>query len=1374
MAIHIDVLAEINRREMDRQADAMADRMERAGKTAGDEWTAGFAEGVDKNNPKIVAALDRSAAATNRVTSAQMAYNRVTADGKATEEQTVNARNRLSAAMTTERESWEKTTASMAKAREEAIRTHREYDVLAGGLQKVSTDMAKFGDDIENVAAKGLRDVERGSAAAADGMRGLSRSFGLPPAAVAALAAIGPLLIDTAEVAVTASQSILLLPAAAAAAGAGMLTLSIATDGFDKAIKDIRDPKKFATDIAGFSPVMQQAALSIRNLLPEIDNLRHATQDSFFEGFSGEIDKLVKTFDPSIQQLTTSIAGSFNTMITGVAEQLMTPENLGNINEIITNIENAFHNLEPAAKAVAQALLDITSAGSGFLPGLATDISNAAQEFANFISEARKTGQLQEWINEGIQAVKLLGQAVYDVGHFIMEAFGSDAHTALANFQRDLNGIESVTNLLNGDLSSMSNSNLKEPGFLADMREELDKMTGIAAAVRDGFNNLNLVFDVLEARAIQIADSVKHALEIPIDLINKMISGLNSLPGLKPDIPLIPKAPDIDNQVGRDLDSGKIKFHPWDSLPENTAPNRDDDNHYTGDRDPTSKTGTHTWIDPKTGKTNVLVPGLGWVPSDDPRASTRGGNPGLFDVPTAPEKGSKKDALDSIKAGLDPNSYKVDPFAPVGGLPIPGSLPGKTSAYGIPGTPGAPGMTGAVNPFGVDQQAVLEANETVLKSAHKMEEDKKTLLALQKENGASQEDIEKAQWSLQEDGWALQKAQADLVEKQRGTTKSLKSGMTELGAALDPDFGLSKGLAGFVENLTKFVGNVALAGPLAKMQATANASPIQGGYGLLGINGANNMAAGLSPLLGRPYSAGGFGGPAAADSAYGAPGGGISIPNMPGDKATMTRQEMASLGIPALYQNPAGGGSPAIPQWVQDIAHQYGGPDLVAGSTPHGNADGSGLHGVPGSAGYAVDITGPQAQQDALAQFFKANPELSAMMIHQGADGTPYGINGGQDVSGRFFNTAGGTYGDEAGMVHWAPSFAPGGGAPGQGAPGGAPGGAPNWDAVAQAESSGNWSNADTGNNGHYGGLQFSPQTWRAYGGQGNPQDATRDQQIAIANNTAFNGYNGTPPQGLSAWETITKGMVPGIGTNTPAGAGWGMGGGDVPQGGGNAGPGGQGPYLPPVQGPGTLSWGHNAPGTLSGTPGGSGIGDSAGTPIGGLAPVQNQGSGTGIGLTPGGTLDTALGMAASAFPGLGQAAQTGVKLASRAIQFGGQAAGIITQGALDTILPTGGSALAQNSWLTRIVGGLAGATPALPNMAGGDKNKQIQGPLTPQEALAQHFGDPQAAGNTANIVVNNNNASPDQNGKALAYHWQAANPVPAGTGGAYGGGPPA
>jgi LysM repeat protein len=53
------------------------------------------------------------------------------------------------------------------------------------------------------------------------------------------------------------------------------------------------------------------------------------------------------------------------------------------------------------------------------------------------------------------------------------------------------------------------------------------------------------------------------------------------------------------------------------------------------------------------------------------------------------------------------------------------------------------------------------------------------------------------------------------------------------------------------------------------------------------------------------------------------------------------------------------------------------------------------------------------------------------------------------------------------------------------------------WDTIAQCESGGNWA-INTGN-GFYGGLQFTLSSWRAVGGTGYPNQASREEQIARA-----------------------------------------------------------------------------------------------------------------------------------------------------------------------------------------------------------------------------------------------------------------------------------
>jgi hypothetical protein len=96
------------------------------------------------------------------------------------------------------------------------------------------------------------------------------------------------------------------------------------------------------------------------------------------------------------------------------------------------------------------------------------------------------------------------------------------------------------------------------------------------------------------------------------------------------------------------------------------------------------------------------------------------------------------------------------------------------------------------------------------------------------------------------------------------------------------------------------------------------------------------------------------------------------------------------------------------------------------------------------------------------------------------------------------------------------------------------------WDQVARCESGGNWA-INTGN-GYYGGLQFSPATWTSNGGTGMPNQASREEQIRVAENVF-------KTQGIGAWPTcgakagaVTPGVISvsnsgGAATVSPAGA---------------------------------------------------------------------------------------------------------------------------------------------------------------------------------------------------------------------------------------------
>lgn len=152
------------------------------------------------------------------------------------------------------------------------------------------------------------------------------------------IAGVIPPLYTLASAAATASQSLMALPAAGAAATAAFVSLKLGTEGFGQAMKDIRDPAKFAEDLRALSPAAQQAALSIQSLLPQFDALKMKAQEALFDGMGQQIERLSGAYLPTIENMVTGINGAFNDMATGIADELMTPDSFAAIQNLTSNI----------------------------------------------------------------------------------------------------------------------------------------------------------------------------------------------------------------------------------------------------------------------------------------------------------------------------------------------------------------------------------------------------------------------------------------------------------------------------------------------------------------------------------------------------------------------------------------------------------------------------------------------------------------------------------------------------------------------------------------------------------------------------------------------------------------------------------------------------------------------------------------------------------------------------------------------------------------------------------------------------------------------------------------------------------------------------
>lgn len=593
--------------------------------------------------------------------------------------------------------------------------------------------------------------------------------------------------------------------------------------------------------------------------------------------------------------------------------------------------------------------------------------------------------------------------------------------------------------------------------------------------------------------------------------------------------------------------------------------------------------------------------------------------------------------------------------------------------------------------------------------------------------------------------------------------KKASEALGDIGNQLDADFGISKGLAGIAENITRFVAGLAFAPVIGALKGVQAAN---GGYD------ANSMGAGMMGLVGGAMGMG----PQAAQSSgmpmvsttYPTPIYSYSPTGAPGPMTTPVGP-MSMSNLPSILNDT--GSVPSGPQSrnAAAIIQQLWGDQLrgkIGGSRDNNTAENT--H----DAGLAIDIPiGPD--QMALGDEINAYLQQNAEQL-----GLKYSIwrDHGQNVGGGSFTVPGhqnhidaqfnGQPGAQSSTM--PPSMAsasgatpvyvvnmPGGGmgigssAYSAGEPGAsassfggtsqsgiagyiadkaAAAGYSASDAqafVAQTLGESNLDptayGANTGDatGGASGIFQFTPGTWAQFGAGGDPLNA-RDNidayfRLAEARDPGQGDMRsrlaqisvGGPavPANNAPWDSYmnqSRGLI-GDRFGAATARGGGTGGGIGP---GMAGLPQSAPFGPaagsPVGGPaspGQSVMGGRAYG--QGTPASGGLGFG-----GGLIGMAGSAASGAIGLATSGAamgMDGGMGGAAAS-----AVAQIGIQQIQRAIGAGAQYAGALAGGLLETF-SLNDSALGDpsKSWLGKIAGVVAGVRPSLPNTAGKQGGEQ-------------------------------------------------------------------
>lgn len=1000
---------------IDAQAKRVHDDLVRgasgAGRDAGQRFSSNYAGAVADSSGKISRAFDRvvdsiskvnevtdklnaqrdvTAATTDRLNAKEAEYNRALRDNANDTETLTRLHNELNEARIENNREMQKQISLFGQATR-ASQTHHS------ALEAVRKAQEAFAKDTGS--SQGLLTLGKYISAL--------RAAALPLGAVQAFS----ILTEIGAIAASASKSLLLLPGALTAVGSAIGTLNLGMVGFGDTIDQLvkGDLEKFAKHIQGLSPNAQQAALAIQALWPEFTKLKNATQDALFDGFGQRLVEMANQFLPTIEKLTTGIAGAFNQAGKTLVDQLMLPASQQQIAGIVNDITTAFNNLAPAVAPLTQAFLELTKAGTGVLPELASAASRAATAFATFIDEAAKSGNLDRWLREGLRTVGLLAEGVWNIGEAFM-TLAPFGEKILPQIVRVLDEIKTimpaigVAAVMLGPSFGVWDITIRGAQKTIELFKTTVELTGKA---------IGTAMQVL-GPAI---DAALAPIRMTIDIINKspvarFLAGGPLLGPLfsssSPQIPQIPSSAAMGSSLyaasslfGANAQPSGFGINPLagagvpgiGGMIGSPLPGM----NQSGFMLPTAgispyPTGGYAVPPPPADKgsggkgkkdTPFFDPSL-WSVDANPVTGTYGLAPGtqgsgafpqwVYDLGArfglTPSTYSGHQESNRNEPGFTPNpmglNRGIDWSGPVENMqafadylkviapmmeqvifqnPATGQRTGIAGGNFVGDAYYAGDWAGHANHvhtrqanqiplpeqlammqgggmgyMAIDQEAILRADNSLLQAKNDLEQKRLRLLEVEADGTSTQRELLTARNDVAEAENKYRMADLDAQQARQGKYKELdgkvRKGASELGAALADDFGLSEGLPGVAKWVATFLSNIAMAPAMGALQAQAAASPIQGGYGALGMFGAQNMAAGMSPLgfsqMGAPMGIP-MGAPMGVSAIGPAPlGGGLGLP-LPGAAVPITPGITPGVPGPGVTPGLATPNTPLVP-----------------------------------------------------------------------------------------------------------------------------------------------------------------------------------------------------------------------------------------------------------------------------------------------------------------------------------------------------------------------------------------------------------------------------------------------------------------------------
>jgi phage-related protein len=198
---------------------------------------------------------------------------------------------------------------------------------------------------------------------------------------------------------------------------------------------------KLGEAMANLSPVAQGFVNQIHALAPAWRELRFDVQDRLLRGLGDSITQLADRQLPVLREGLGGVADLLNGGFRDALGVFSTASAAADFSTTFDNIHAAMAPVTAAMGPLSQAFIDLATVGSSFLPKMGKQVAGLATGFADWIAEARQSGELEAMIQRALDVFSQLGRIAGNVFESIDAIFSAGEGTGGGL----LNMLESIT-----------------------------------------------------------------------------------------------------------------------------------------------------------------------------------------------------------------------------------------------------------------------------------------------------------------------------------------------------------------------------------------------------------------------------------------------------------------------------------------------------------------------------------------------------------------------------------------------------------------------------------------------------------------------------------------------------------------------------------------------------------------------------------------------------------------------------------------------------------------------------------------------------------------------------------------------------------------